>query len=61
MSLEVFIILFDVSFLFDVELTSIFSYFMHIVTQSRSSLLAVSAADGNLCHTKGPQLLRMAQ
>ena len=63
MSLEVFMILFDVSFLFDsdVELTSILSYSMHIVTQSRCSLLCVSAADGDLCHTKGPRLLRMAQ
>ena len=63
MSLEVFMILFDVSFLFDsdVELTSILSYSMHIVTQSRCSLLFVSAADGDLCHTKGPRLLRMAQ
>ena len=34
---------------------------MHIVTQSRCSFLFVSAADGNLCHTKGPRLLRMAQ
>ena len=37
-SLEVFMILFDVSFLFDVELTSILSYSMHIVTQTRCSL-----------------------
>ena len=61
MSLEVFMILFDVSFLFDsdVELTSILSYSMHIVTQSRCSLLFVSAADGDLCHTKGPRLLRI--
>ena len=63
MSLEVFMILFDVSFLFDsdVELTSILSYSMHILTQSRCSLLFVSAADSDLCHTKGPRLLRMAQ
>ena len=61
MSLEVFMILFGVSFLFDVELTSILSYSMHIVFQSRCSFLFVSAADGDLCHTKGPRLLRMAQ
>ena len=61
MSLEVFMILFDVSFLSDVELTSILSYSMHIVTQSRCSLLFVSAADGDLCQTKRPRLLRMAQ
>ena len=47
MRLEDFMILFDVSFPFDVELTSILSYSMHSVTQSRCSLLFVSAADGD--------------
>ena len=44
-----------------IDINSLLFYAYCNSVPARCSLLFVSAADGDLCHTKGPGLLRMAQ